>query len=61
MTVIAGPHDKAAPPVALEALQQGLPNARLEVVDGPHIAYLEVPETFANAVAGHLEWVRGTS
>lgn len=62
VTVVAGAQDEAAPIAALEAPQQGqFPNARLEVVDGPHIACREAPGAFAKAVPDHVDWVRGTS
>jgi 3-oxoadipate enol-lactonase len=57
VTLIAGREDKAAAPAALEAFQEGLPNSRLVVLDGPHILYMECPEAFSRAVEDHLRWV----
>ncbi|MBO0690870.1 MAG: alpha/beta fold hydrolase [Candidatus Dormibacteraeota bacterium] len=59
VTLIAGSEDKAAAPAALEAFQQGLPNSRLVVLDGPHILYMERPAEFSAAVQDHLHWVEG--
>jgi 3-oxoadipate enol-lactonase/3-oxoadipate enol-lactonase/4-carboxymuconolactone decarboxylase len=58
VTLIAGREDKAAAPAALEAFQDGLPNSRLVVLDGPHILYMECPEEFSQAVRDHLAWVQ---
>jgi pimeloyl-ACP methyl ester carboxylesterase len=57
VTLIAGRDDKAAAPAALEAFQDGLPNSRLVVLDGPHILYMECPAEFSAAVRDHLRWV----
>jgi 3-oxoadipate enol-lactonase / 4-carboxymuconolactone decarboxylase len=54
--LIAGADDPATPPAQLETLRDEIPGARLEVLDrAAHLANVERPEAFMNAVARFLE------
>jgi len=57
VTVIAGAHDTASPVEQRRAVQRSLPNSRMEVLDGPHMLQLEVPQVFSDAIRRHLRWV----
>jgi 3-oxoadipate enol-lactonase len=53
--VIAGAQDTATPPADAAALADGIPDARLAVLDGAaHLANVEAPEAFTLAVLEHL-------
>lgn len=48
--VLAGAHDQAAPVAGLEAIAAQIPGARLETLDAAHLANVEAPVAFAEAV-----------
>jgi 3-oxoadipate enol-lactonase len=52
--VIAGRHDPATTLEAGEFVAQHMPNAKLAVLDTAHIANMERPEVYAEAVLGFL-------
>jgi 3-oxoadipate enol-lactonase/4-carboxymuconolactone decarboxylase len=53
---IAGAHDPVTPPAELEAIAAEIPGARLHVLGGAaHIANVEQPEAFNEALAAFLE------
>lgn len=52
--VLAGRHDQAAPPAAGEAIATAMPNARFEVLEAAHLANVEQPVAFAQAVSRFL-------
>jgi 3-oxoadipate enol-lactonase len=56
-TVIAASGDAAVPVPVMAELADKVPGARLEVIDGPHMAPLEDPDRFASVVARHLDRV----
>jgi len=57
--VIAGAEDPATPPAHAELIAEGIPGARLLVLDqAAHLAPAERPDAFAHAVVDHLEKVR---
>lgn len=41
----------------MTSLADGLPVSRLEVMDAPHMAFLELPREFSAAIRRHLTWV----
>lgn len=51
---IAGSRDLSTPLSAMQAIADGVPGARLEVIDTPHMGFLEDPEVFHATVARHL-------
>jgi 3-oxoadipate enol-lactonase len=53
-TCIAGSQDVSAPPERVTELCDGIPGARLEMIDSAHMAYLEEPEAFSSIVQRHL-------
>lgn len=55
--VIVGDEDICTPPYASRELAESIPGARLVVLPGGHLIYLERPETFAGVVASFLETV----
>jgi pimeloyl-ACP methyl ester carboxylesterase len=57
-TVLGARQDAAAPITATLGLFDLLRNARLEVIEGPHMLPLERPRDFAMAVERHFDWVR---
>lgn len=53
--VIAGAEDPSVSPDVVQLLVDGIPNARLAVLDGAaHLAHLERPGAFVEAVRSHL-------
>jgi 3-oxoadipate enol-lactonase len=57
-TCIAGRQDASTSLETMKDLASRLPNARLVEMDAPHMAFLENADEFAEAVRGHLAWVR---
>jgi len=58
--VIVGELDQATPPADARAMAEGIRGARLEVIHGAaHLANLEQPEAFNQALVKFLERVRG--
>lgn len=58
-TCLAGAADPAAPPERMRALADGIPGARLEVLDSaPHLVQLERPEAFGRVLSEHLDRAR---
>jgi 3-oxoadipate enol-lactonase len=53
-TCIAGSADSAAPADRMRLLTDGLPDARLVVLDGAHMLHLENPRDFSRELAAHL-------
>lgn len=53
--VIGGNHDPATPPPHSEALAKSIDHARLAMFEAAHLANVEVPDQFADAVLGFLE------
>jgi pimeloyl-ACP methyl ester carboxylesterase len=60
VTCLAGRNDAAASGPVVETLYKALPNARFEMVDGPHMLQLQCPGLFTAAVKRHFEWVAGS-
>jgi 3-oxoadipate enol-lactonase len=52
--VIAGKHDPATPLDGNEFIQQHIPGAKLAVLDAAHLANIEQPQAYADAVLGFL-------
>jgi aminoacrylate hydrolase len=52
--VMVGDEDICTPPFASRELADSIPRARLEVLPGGHLIYLERPETFAAVVSSFL-------
>jgi 3-oxoadipate enol-lactonase len=52
--VIAGRHDKATPVEAGEAIRNGIPGARMIVLDAAHISNVEQSEAFGHTVLDFL-------
>lgn len=52
--VMVGDEDICTPPFASQELADSIPRARLEVLPGGHLIYLERPETFAAVVSSFL-------
>ncbi len=53
--VIAGRHDPATPPPHAELIASRIPDARLEIVDGAHLANIERPDDVTRLLLDHLE------
>jgi len=53
-TCVAGRQDVSAPVARVREVADGIPGARLVVVDGPHMLPLERPEAFRDLVRRHL-------
>ena len=53
-TVLAGRQDVSSPPEKAEAIAAAVPNARLVVLDGPHMLFMEDGPAFAAEVRDHL-------
>jgi pimeloyl-ACP methyl ester carboxylesterase len=52
---LAGAHDRTAPPHVLQGMAQRIPGARfVSLADAGHIANVEQPQAFADAVVGFL-------
>jgi 3-oxoadipate enol-lactonase len=61
VTVLAGRHDAASSVGHVLELFDVLQGPRrMEVLPGPHMLPLEMPEAFANAVRLHVHWVHST-
>jgi pimeloyl-ACP methyl ester carboxylesterase len=60
VTCVAGSNDAAVSSEDVETMYMALPNARFEVVDGPHMLQLHCPVAFTAAVNRHLKWVNGS-
>lgn len=58
VTVIAGAQDRASSVETLTQMATSMPNAVLEVLEGPHMLPLEQPSTFSAALARHQERMR---
>jgi pimeloyl-ACP methyl ester carboxylesterase len=58
VTVVAGASDASVSPQALPLFRAGLPRARLEMLDGPHMLPLERPDAVRDAIQRHLRWVQ---
>jgi len=56
-TCIAGTRDVSTPLTVMAQLADGLPQSRLVELDAPHMAHLERPAEFSEAVRSHLRWV----
>ncbi|MBO9577464.1 MAG: alpha/beta fold hydrolase [Microbacteriaceae bacterium] len=54
VTVVAGTGDVSVTPAIARELEDGIADARLVELDGPHMLHLEAPEAFAAAVREHL-------
>jgi 3-oxoadipate enol-lactonase len=52
--VIAGTHDRAAPPEHGREIAEGIAGARLEVLDAAHLASVERAEEVNDLIAAHL-------
>jgi aminoacrylate hydrolase len=52
--VMVGDEDICTPPFASRELAGSIPGARLEILSGGHLIYLEQPETFAETVRSFL-------
>jgi 3-oxoadipate enol-lactonase len=57
VTCIAGQVDQSTPLVVMRELATRLPHARLIELDAPHMAFLQQPDEFADAVRTHLSWL----
>jgi 3-oxoadipate enol-lactonase len=53
--VIAGREDPATPPPHAERIAEGIPGARLEIVDAAHLANIERAEEVTRLTLSHLE------
>jgi 3-oxoadipate enol-lactonase len=54
--VIAGADDPSTPPEHAERIVEGVPGARMEIVDGAaHLGNTERPEEFTELILGHLK------
>lgn len=60
-TVIAGSRDQASPSEGLRALAGAIPGAAFEIVEGPHMLALEVPEALRAAIQRHFAGAGGRS
>jgi pimeloyl-ACP methyl ester carboxylesterase len=58
-TCVAGVHDVSSPLPVMRDLAARIPGSRLVELDAPHMAFLESPGEFAEAVRDHLVWVHG--
>lgn len=57
VTLIAGRYDVSSPPAGLEAMADRLNRSRLVMLDAAHMAFLERPGEFSDAVRSHFTWV----
>ena len=55
-TALAGSADSASTVARTRVISEGVPGARLVVLDGPHMMHLEHPHEFGAALAEHLRW-----
>lgn len=54
--VLAGAEDRATPPSHAQVIAEGIPDARLSVLDGAaHLANVEVPTEVTDLLLGHLQ------
>ncbi|PRZ42322.1 3-oxoadipate enol-lactonase [Antricoccus suffuscus] len=56
-TCLAGTHDVSSPPAIVRKMAAGLAQSRYCEIDAPHMAHLENPVAFSDAVNAHFEWV----
>lgn len=56
VTCLAASSDASSPVSTREALTNTLPNARLVILDGPHMIHLENPVDFSKAIREHIAW-----
>jgi 3-oxoadipate enol-lactonase len=59
VTVVAGSADTASPVARAEEVAERTPDARLVVLDGPHMMHLEEPAALSDAIAEHLARATG--
>ena len=52
--VIAGKHDPATPLEGNEFIREHIPGAKIAVLEAAHIANVEQPQAYADAVLGFL-------
>jgi pimeloyl-ACP methyl ester carboxylesterase len=55
-TALAGSADSASTVERTRVISDGVPGARLVVLEGPHMMHLEHPDEFGAALAEHLSW-----
>lgn len=60
-TVIAGRHDVVNSLEKQEALSRALPQARLAIIEAQHMAPLDNPAAFSQAIIDHVEWAESRS
>jgi 3-oxoadipate enol-lactonase len=60
VTCLAASSDASSPVSARETLTRRLPNARMVILDGPHMIHLENPVDFSQAVRDHVSWSSAT-
>lgn len=53
--VLAGAHDQAAPPAGLAAIADAIPGGRLATLEAAHLANVEAPVAFTEAVGGFAQ------
>ena len=58
---IAGVSDVSTPLAASQELAEGIPGARLEEINGAHMAFLELPDQFASMIRAHLAWAQSSA
>jgi pimeloyl-ACP methyl ester carboxylesterase len=58
-TALAGTLDSASPLARTREISDCVPDARLVVLDGPHMMQLECPAEFGSALSEHLRWAGG--
>lgn len=59
---VAGEHDQPTPPASLQAIADGVPNGRFEVViDAAHLVPAEAPEVTGRLLSGFLAEAAGTT
>lgn len=59
-TCVAAQDDRAAPLDRVKHIATSIPGARLVVIPGPHMAFLEEPFAFRCALVEHLAWINST-
>ncbi len=58
-SVVHAREDSSGPLAVREKMAAEFPVARLDVIPGPHMVQLELPDVFTAALARHVEWVDG--
>lgn len=56
-SVIHASDDKSGSLAVRQAMADALPVGRLDVIPGPHMLHMELPDLFSEAVRRHLAWV----